>query len=162
MKMKIIIALSFLYGISINSSIADVTKTNQNKVIGDVSVYLGVLPAEIIEGPIATKMHGGLPVGQFRYHVTIALFTKNGKRMQHADISVRFSTQKYKTEFQTLEEMKFNKNLVYGNYFTLQEAGPYRIEVIIKHPKYLKPIKTEFQYQIAHASLSTKSLSRVN
>ena len=150
-QVKLIIALILWFSISL--SVADVTNTNQHKVVDGVSVYLGVLPAEIIEGPEATRMHDGLPIGQFRYHVTVAVFNESGKRLEQARISVRLATHKNKTEFKILEEMKFNNKLVYGNYFTLPVSGPYRIEVIINHPHYPKPIKTEFQYQISHASL---------
>lgn len=145
-----------------NLAIADRVNMNQNQRIDGVSIYLGIIPAEIIEGTHANNMHGGLPAGQFRYHVTIALFTDSGKRLDHANISVRLATSDKKTEFKTLEEMDFNKNLVYGNFFTLSESGPYRIEVVVKHPDYPKPIKAEFQYLISHALLTTDSLYRFN
>jgi len=151
------ITILILLIITMNQSIADIANSNQHKIIDGVSIYLGVLPAEIIEGPAAVNMHGGLPVGQYRYHVSIAIFNKNGKRLNNANIAVRLSTPDNKTEFISLEEMPFNNNLIYGNYFTLHESGPYRIEVNIKHPSYPKLIKTEFQYQISHAFLTTKS-----
>ncbi|MFV1984774.1 MAG: hypothetical protein ACC657_14610 [Thiohalomonadales bacterium] len=154
-KQFIIILISLV--ITMNQSIADIANSNQHKIIDGISIYLGILPAEIIEGPAAISMHGGLPVGQYRYHVSIAIFNKNGKRLNNANIAVRLSTPDNKTEFISLEEMPFNNNLIYGNYFTLHEFGPYRIEVNIKHPNYPKLIKTEFQYQISHAFLTTQS-----
>lgn len=152
MNIKFYIAV-FIFAISTNQLFADTANTNQHKTVDGISIYLGVIPAEIIEGPKAISMHGGLPVGQFRYHMIVALFNEQNKRLDNARISVRVSTQKNKTEVQTLEKMKFHNKLVYGNYFSFPEPGPYRIEVTIQHPKYIKSIRAEFKYQISHASL---------
>ncbi|MFV2060083.1 MAG: hypothetical protein ACC653_05320 [Gammaproteobacteria bacterium] len=162
MKIKILVAILFSSFIAINPSLAIDKNTSQHKTVNGVSIYLGVLPAEIIEGTRISNMHGGLPAGQYRYHITIALFNDSGKRLDNAHISVQLATPHDTSELKMLEEMQFNKQLVYGNYFTMNETGPYRIKVIIKHPKYSKPIKSEFQYQISHASLKPDLIQKMN
>ncbi len=160
---KIILLAVFLSGfITINPSFAIDKNTNQHKTIDGISIFLGILPAEIIEGTRISDMHGGLPVGEYRYHVTIALFNDSGNRLSNANISVQLTTSDSKSESKILEKMKFNNKLVYGNYFTLNESGPYRIKVIIKHPNYPKQIETEFEYQISRAALSTNSTQGIN
>ena len=53
------------------------------KVVGELVVHMGLLPAEMILGHrSATDMHGGVPPGGHVYHVLIAAFdTGTGRRV---------------------------------------------------------------------------------
>src|SRR3990172_6057248 len=67
------------------------------KVVDGLTVYLGVLPAAMIQGhapdhPEIT-MHGGRPAGQHVYHVMVAVFeAKTGKRLADIGVSARVSS----------------------------------------------------------------------
>lgn len=62
-----------------------------SKVVDGVTIYLGIVPAEIMRGhptehPQGT-MHGGVPREREQYHVMVALFdAKTGQRITDADV----------------------------------------------------------------------------
>lgn len=153
-NVMLFIALFMVYG-GISTSLADsIGSTNQYKVVDGFKIYMGIIPAEIIEGPSSKTMHGGVPTGPFRYHISIAVFDKKtGRRMTNARIEVKFSNAAGETKFHELEPMNFNGKIVFGNYFAPTVPGPYRIHVIVKTHDIKQPIKTEFHYQIGHAAL---------
>src|SRR5512136_2529449 len=69
---------------------------SDSKTVGNVVIYMGLLPAEIIRGHPhdhpETTMHGGRPGGSGEYHVVIALFdAKSGARITKADAAARVS-----------------------------------------------------------------------
>ena len=76
-NIKLILTLILWFGVNTIQFIANGTNTSQHKVVDGIFIYLGVLPVEIIEGPIDQSIHDGLPVGLFRYHVTVTLFDEN-------------------------------------------------------------------------------------
>jgi hypothetical protein len=55
--------------------------TDQSKTAGGLTVYLGVVPAEIVKGPAASAnterpMHGRIPRGPHEYHVVVPSSTR--------------------------------------------------------------------------------------
>ncbi len=153
--LKLFVIISVWIGlINFNTVIADAKINPLTQVVDGISVSLNVVPVETVKNPNESTMHGGLPTGQYRYHISIKIVSNAGTTLHQATISARFSTASKKTEFKTLDVM--DKKSVYGNFFTISEAGPYKIEVIIKHPNYSKPIHTVFDYKISHASLIMK------
>ena len=137
-----------LYALENNSSIGK----SQIRVASGFAIYLGVLPAEMTLG--LAEMHGGVPTGTFRYHLTIAIFDKaTGKRVTDARVSARMTNTSSDKAFKNLDSMELANKPVYGNYFKPVSPGPYRIQVRVEHIKLKKPVTVEFQYQLAHASL---------
>jgi hypothetical protein len=69
-----------------------------HKIVDGVAIYLGVIPAELIEGhPKAhpeSGLHGGAPpVTEERYHIVIALFdAKTGARITNAKVTASLSS----------------------------------------------------------------------
>jgi len=123
------------------------------KVIDGYAIYLGLIPAEMIEGHTSHSMHGGIPTGQYRYHLAIAIFDdKTGKRIKNAKIQVIINNRIGigMESNKALEDMEMNGKFMYGNYFTLKTAGPYRIDVSIDLGNNLNPIKVVFDYDFAH------------
>src|SRR5665648_1163295 len=52
--------------------------TSEMQTVGNITIYLGLLPADMIRGqtqdhPVDT-MHGGVPSGSGEYHILVALF----------------------------------------------------------------------------------------
>jgi len=118
-----------------------------------LAIYLGLLPAEMIDGHVAHSMHGGLPIGENRYHIAIAIFDdKTGKRIKNAKVQVSVNRKiGIGTESnKLLEDMKLNGKFMYGNYFSLKTAGPYRIDVNIKFVDGRKSVNVLFKYDFAH------------
>ncbi len=134
------------------SNKTDTAGTSQYRSAGDYVIYMGVLPAEMILGHV--KMHGGVPIGAFRYHVTVAVFDRDtGKRIVNVNVSARISNSSSDTGFKQLQNMAFNKMHVYGNYFKPASPGPYRIQVIVEDKKRTEKVMVEFQYLQAHVHI---------
>ena len=126
---------------------------SRHQVKDGYAVYIGLMPAEMIEGHTLHTMHGGIPIGQYRYHLAIAIFDdKTGKRIKNAKVQVSINNKIGigMESNKTLEDMDVNGKFIYGNYFTLKTAGPFRIDVNINLGTDLKPIKVTFDYDFAH------------
>jgi hypothetical protein len=121
------------------------------KTAGNVAVYLGVLPAELVQGHSPEhpegKMHGGVPSGKRQHHVVIAIFdTKDGSRVTNADVTARVGEIGLASVQKKLERMTIDKTISYGNYFSMGSPGPYRIEIEIRRPGSTSPLKTSFEF----------------
>lgn len=125
-----------------------------HKVVNGVAIYLGVLPSEMILGHphshTEAEMHGGVPAGEHRYHVTVVLFdAATGKRITGAQVKARVSELGLSATEKKLEPMLIAGTISYGNYFTMSGTGIYRIQVQIRRPGVAQAIEAEFEYQHA-------------
>ena len=123
-----------------------------SKTVGNVVIYMGLLPAEMILGHPAdhpeSSMHGGRPKGSGQYHVVIALFdAKTGARIEKAEVTARVSEIGLAGEEKKLEPMEIAGTETYGNYFRMAGSGPFRINVTIRVPGEPREIKTEFEHR---------------
>jgi hypothetical protein len=115
-------------------------------------VYLGVLPAAMIQGhpgghPEET-MHGGMPRGRHAYHVVAAVFdAATGERVEDAVVEARAAEPGLAGVTRRLEPMLIADTVTYGNYFQLSGDGPYRIDLSITRPGLATPIIVEFTYE---------------
>lgn len=136
-------------------SAAFAADSNLHKVVHGVSIYLGVFPAEMVLGhprPHAeAEMHGGVPAGQHRYHVVVALFDDaTGKRITGARVKANVSEIGLSGVQKKLEPMLIAGTVSYGNYFAMPStSNPYRIQVRIELPGVADPIEAQFDYQHA-------------
>jgi hypothetical protein len=126
-------------------------ETGQSKVVEGVAIYLGILPSEMILGyPKAhpeAEMHGGVPAGEHRYHIMVALFdSASGKRITDAEVTAKVSELGLFGPQKKLEPMLIAGTVTYGNYFTLSARGPYRIQVQIRRPGMPRAIEAAFEY----------------
>jgi hypothetical protein len=133
------------------ASVAMVVAADYYKTAGNLAVYLGVLPAEMVRGHSPEhpegKMHGGLPSAKRQHHVVIAVFdTKDGSRVSNAEVTARVGEIGLASVQKKLERMTIDKTISYGNYFSMGSPGPYRIEVEIRRPGSNAPVKTNFEY----------------
>lgn len=121
------------------------------KVAGNLAVYLGVLPAEMIQGHTPEhpegKMHGGVPSAKKQHHVVVAIFdTKDGSRITNAEVTARIGELGLASAQRKLERMVIDKTISYGNYFSMGSPGPYRIDIEILRPGSTSPVKISFEY----------------
>ena len=149
--LRILIAISLILAV-VTSYASGPPLSNFVKEKDGLTIYLGVIPAAMLSGIDAQSMHGGKPSeGTYNLHIAIAVFDKKtGRRLTDATTKVRITALGQDTGLQTLEAMRWKDKLVYGNYFSLSVAGPYRIKVRIKTPERDAPVEVSFQYDIAH------------
>jgi hypothetical protein len=145
----------FVVGLLAFSSTASAEKIyrfTDHPTVGNVVIYIGLLPAEMIRGhpaehPEAT-MHGGVPKGIGVYHVVIALFdVKTGERITNADLTARVSEIGLPGQEKKLEPMEIAGTVTYGNYFPMVGAGPFRISLAIHLPGIPKELKAVFEHR---------------
>ncbi|MGH6954667.1 MAG: hypothetical protein ACREGL_10815 [Alphaproteobacteria bacterium] len=123
----------------------------QHRIADGIAVYLGVLPAEMIQGHgkahAESGMHGGPRAGEHVYHVMVALFESDtGKRILDAEVKARVSELGLAGSEMPLEPMSIAGTVTYGNYFDLSGRAMYRIAVEIRRPGAKRPVKAEFTY----------------
>jgi hypothetical protein len=122
-----------------------------NKTAGNLAVYLGVLPAEMVQGHSPEhpegKMHGGVPSAKRQHHVVAAVFdTRDGSRVTDAEVTARVGEIGLAQTKKKLERMVIDKTISYGNYFSMGSPGPYRIEIEIVRPGSTGAVRTGFEY----------------
>ena len=126
------------------------------KTAGGLAVYLGVLPAAMVQGHSKDRpeetMHGGVPRGRHAFHVVAAVFeVENGARIEHAAVEASVTPLADAIAHiagvtRRLEPMVIAGTVTYGNYFTMRGDGPYRIAVAIHRAEAAKPVTLEFTY----------------
>lgn len=137
-----------IFGIGITAAAA---QDESYKTAGGVSVYLGVVPAELVKGPESHSsekpMHGGTPRGRHEYHVVAAIFdSASGARISDATVTAKVSGLGLSGTKKTLEAMKIADTITYGGFFYLPGADRYTISLSIQRPGSPKPVTMDFKY----------------
>lgn len=115
------------------------------KTAGGLTVYLGVMPAEIVKGHPA--MHGGTPRGAHQYHVVVAIFDAgSGARVSDAAVATKVSGLGLSGPVTTLEPMKIADTTTYGTFVNLPGTDLYTIELTIRRSGSMEPVVVEFKY----------------
>lgn len=120
--------------------------------VDGVGVYLGVIPAQMIQGHNPehpeTVMHGGAPRSGHAYHIMVAIFDEaDGERIETATVEARVTPLGLAPVTRHLERMSIADTVSFGNYFTLRASGPYQIEIVITPADSTEPLKVEFTYE---------------
>lgn len=126
-------------------------ESESQKTADGLTVYLGVLPAAMIQGHDAghteAVMHDGVPRGEHAYHVVVALFdAESGKRIEDAVVEAEVAPLDLSPTRRSLETMMIADTITYGNYFTMRSDGLYRVSVRISRPG-AAPVTLEFTYE---------------
>ena len=135
------------------SAVATAADAPENyQVVDGVAIYLGLMPAQIIEGhPMShteAGMHGGVPAGSQSNHVMVALFdAATGKRIGDAMVKAAVGEMGMGLQWKTLEPMQIADTITYGNYFVMPENGIYRIQVRIHLLGRPQPVVAIFTHQ---------------
>ncbi len=127
-------------------------KSRHQQVQG-IDFYYGLVPAQIVSQHPPTheekKMHGGKPSGKDDYHLIVALFEKNGSRINSADVEAMVTELGLPGVEKTLEPMSISGTTSFGNYFTLHRGGIYRISIKIQRMDNQKtPVEALFEYRL--------------
>ena len=135
---------------SVRSGSAEETNS---RVVDNVHIYLGIMPAAIMARTHPTThtegaMHSGVRSRADQYHILIALFNETtGERISNATVRARVAEVGLGGEEKPLEPMKINDTTTYGNYFTMKGTGVSRINVVVRMPGAPREINVTFQHK---------------
>jgi hypothetical protein len=140
----------FLVALALASLIAASAHAENSQTVDGHTVYLGIVPAEIVKGHEPghpeREMHGGAPTRRGQYHVMIVIFeTSTGKRVTDARLVARVAEPGLVPMQKKLEPMEISGAMSFGNYFAMSGAGPYRIKLAIELPATQRKLDTEFR-----------------
>ena len=143
-------AALLLFVLSTGSAFA--AETGQVARVNGIDVFYGVIPAEILRGHPADhaerRMHGGVPRGSGQHHLIVSLFdVKSGQRIENAQVGARIGEPGLTPQKKNLEPMQFAGAVTYGNFFTMTQPGPYRIQIDVLRHGDLKPTQAVFAYR---------------
>lgn len=124
----------------------------QSVVSHGLTVYLGVVPAEIAKGIEKghgeTAMHGATALGKRSYHVMVAIFNSvTGERITDATVTAGISRTGGEEQQQPLEPMTLANAVTYGNFFEFPGDGTYRIRLTITRKGTSRPVQIDFRYE---------------
>jgi hypothetical protein len=120
------------------------------QTVEGVTIYLGVVPAALVQGHSTTPgnpqaLHGGTPAGSDSHHVMVALFdAASGARITDARVSASVRGQ---APARVLEPMEVNGLTTYGNFFVFSGREVRRIHVEVFPTGRSSPIEANFAYE---------------
>lgn len=109
------------------------------KNVGDFSLYLAVMPAEVIRGPTAPDDPAvspyRAPAARDTHHVSVSIFeSRGGRRVTDAQVRTRVAGLGFSGEKKTLEPTAVAGAVVYGGFFPMMRRGPFRVDVEFRVP----------------------------
>jgi len=104
------------------------------KNVGEYSLYLAVMPAEVIKGPLPPEPAGGSvnrpPAARDTHHVMLSIFdSRSGLRISGFQVEARVAALGFSGEKRDLEPISIGGATVYGNTFPMLGRGPFRVDV---------------------------------
>ena len=133
------------------SAAANAADGNQHRRVDGIDVYYGLMPAAIAGAHPAPheekKMHRGAPAGKNSYHLVVALFDTDGRRISDAKVAASVGEPGLAGRRVTLEAMPIADAMSFGNYVELKGRGPFRIAVEIRLPGRERPVEAAFDYR---------------
>lgn len=103
--------------------------------VGDLAIYLAVVPAAVIRGHptehTGRSMHGAVPQGRYVHHLMVALFNaRTGARLGEAEVAATVHGIRHTPEARiALEPMTVGGAEAFGGFVTLPARDYYRIEI---------------------------------
>jgi len=102
------------------------------RTVGGVTVYFGVIPAEVLKGH---SMHGGTPAGVHQYHFVAAIFdAASGARVADATVTGKISGLGLSGVEKEFEPMNIGNAITFGGFFDLPGADLYALRLMIRRP----------------------------
>lgn len=150
---RLVTMLSLALLLLANNAVPARADESDYRIVGDVLIYLGVIPAAMVREHhpsthTESLMHGGVPAGSDEYHVLIALFNaKTYDRISNAQISARVSEIGLAGERKTLQPMNIADTTTFGNFFQMEGMGPFEIEISIRIPGEPSEIDVTFEHR---------------
>lgn len=152
MRASLMLATILLSSVFLVLGAAVAADSASYQTAGGLTVYLGVLPAAMIQGHDKDhpegSMHRGVPSGEHAYHVMVALFeTETGERIEDAAVEAQVTPLGLARVTRRLEPMAIAGTVTYGNYFTMRGNGSYQIAFSVTTPEIAEPVVLEFTYE---------------
>ena len=121
------------------------------KTVGGLTVYLGVIGAEIVKGPpphsAERPMHGRIPKGAHEHHVVASIFDAATKaRISDATVTAQVSGVGLSGPRKKLEPMEIAGTTTYGAFFDLPGRDLYTVKLTIGRPGAGQPVVVDFRY----------------
>ena len=121
------------------------------KNVGDFSLYLAVMPAEVIRGPTAPDDPAASPYRppavRDTHHVTVSIFeSRGGRRVTDARVAARVAGLGFSGEKKPLEPTSLAGATVYGGFFPMIGRGPFRVDVEFRVPAAARPQHASFYF----------------
>ncbi len=112
------------------------------KTVGDLTIYLGIVPAAIVRGHAEAhteaRMHGGVPQARHNVHLVVALFNKStGARVTDATVvaTIVEPVGRHGKQWSVrLQPMTINGALTFGGYTVIEDVADYRVSVEVRRP----------------------------
>lgn len=122
-----------------------------SKTGGGLTVYLGVVPAELVKGPsphsAEKPMHGRIPRGAHEYHVVAAVFdAATNDRVSDAAVTAQVSGLGLSGGSKKLERMEIAGTTTYGAFFDLPGRDLYTVKLTVERPGAARPVTFQFKY----------------
>ncbi|PHS37830.1 MAG: hypothetical protein COB07_09795 [Sulfurovum sp.] len=118
----------------------------RHQTVDGLSVYFGVIPAQLIGGHGSMHRTRDMKHGKHSYHILVAVFDDTSKkRITDAVVKATVISLNAKGETKRLEPMHGDL-LSYGNFFELTERTPYTIKVEIRRSDHKAGSLTEFTF----------------
>lgn len=133
------------------TSIPAAAQNGGSKTNGGLTVYLGVVPAEIVKGPsphsAEKPMHGRVPRGAHEYHVVAAVFdAATNARVSDAAVTAQVSGLGLSGGSKKLEPMEIAGTTTYGAFFDLPGRDLYTVKLTVERTGTVRPAIFQFKY----------------
>lgn len=143
---RLVLAASLAAGLTSGATAAD-----NYRSVGGLAIYLGVLPAQMLQGHVPEhpepKMHGGAPAARDRQHIVVAVFdASTGARIDDAEVTAKVGEPGLTAVERKLAPMPIAGAMSYGNYFAMPSKGPYRIDVRVVQLATGRSVVATFSY----------------
>lgn len=134
------------------TSVAD---TSQSITSHGLTVYFGVVPAEIARGlqmgHTNQSAESKASTAKSNYHLVVAIFNAvNGERVTDATVSASISIPGNRSPEVELQPMKMADTITYGNIFEIPREGTYHIFLRIIRTGQAKPVMLDLMYEHHH------------
>jgi hypothetical protein len=127
-------------------------ETEQSKTVGGLTVYLGVLPAEVIKGPPAHVLlskgphdYDILSKSPHEYEIVAGIFDASGTRVSDAVVTAQVSGLGLSGNAEQLAPMQIAGTAAYGGFVDLPESDLYNVNLTVQRPG-ASAILLEFKY----------------
>lgn len=129
-----------------SAGLAGAGDMSQHARVGDVDVYYGLVPADLIQKTAIS--HGGKMPASGDEHLVVALYDgATGQRITNAEVRAAIGPLGLATQWKKLEPMAIADSVTYGEYFSLVGSGIYRLLVSIRRPGMDRALETEFEFK---------------
>jgi hypothetical protein len=124
-----------------------------SKTSDGLTVYFGVVPAELVKGPpphsTERPMHGRIPRDPREYHVVAAVFDAvTGARVSDVSVTAKVSGLGLSGTNKRLEAMEIAGTTTYGAFFNLPGRDLYTVHLAIERPGLARQVVVDFKYDL--------------